>query len=949
MSPAAADSEALPAEVGLLERDDELQQLCAIVERLDHGVGAMVLIQGSAGTGKTTLLDAVAGTSGGTVQVLRAWGHELEKGLAFGVVRQLFESLLNRDGEAERGGVFEGAAALARPVLFGAPREVGDHDGRFAAQHGLYWLCANLATRRPIVLLIDDAHWADAPSIGWLSYLAHRVDSLAVALVVAARPGADDDDLIDRIATAADAVVVSLPPLSLAAVERLVQAKWRVSPSPEVVQMCFELSRGNPLALSEVLLRLQRDGFAATELADPAALAAASSGVARLLLDRIEVLGPDAILASRAVAILGSSTRAGAVAGLSGLSTEATVGALEALAAAGVIRLGTSIDFVHPVYRQAVYLDMSAVRRALDHRRAARILLDGGSPIDEAAAQLMLAEPAGDPEVVKCLREVGRDALGRGAPQAVVGYLRRALEEPAIDHARVDVLRDLAVAEAAVGGADISPLLAEAVGLSDDPRERAQLALLQARLIGNIGRFAEAIAALRAGLAEVAWVDDPELEALLEAELMGLLWTAGPVRRALDELAAFRRRRANSGGIAGQVLRLHEGVALVLTARDHARALRLIDDALASELLADHSVMMTIALNMLIFCDAFEAAEVGWSAVATRAQRTGSLLQVAHASLFRALLYTRWGRLEEARAEGELALRLARDCNWPRLEPWATAFLADALIDQGELKAADELLRDLGPAREWADGAIPKQLLVSRGRLRIARGDTAGGVEDLLACGQMLGPDGADSPAVVWRPDAALGLYRLGRGAEAAYLAEQELIVARRFGAPRALGIALRTRGLILGGAEGLELLQEAASVTASSPARFEHARTLIALGATLRRRNDRRGAREVLREGLALARAHRAAPLIQQAEEELRLAGAHTTRGGMRDRDTLTPSEARIARMASQGMTNRDIAQALFVTTKTVETHLGHAYTKLGITSREELNAAMTTAAELP
>jgi DNA-binding NarL/FixJ family response regulator len=170
----------------------------------------------------------------------------------------------------------------------------------------------------------------------------------------------------------------------------------------------------------------------------------------------------------------------------------------------------------------------------------------------------------------------------------------------------------------------------------------------------------------------------------------------------------------------------------------------------------------------------------------------------------------------------------------------------------------------------------------------------------------------------------------------------EELELARTWGAPRALGAALRAAGLVEGGEQGLALLEEAVEVLTSSPAKLEHAKARTELGAALRRANRRSEAREQLRRAVELATICGATPLAARAETELRATGARSRRIALSGLESLTPSERRVAQMAAEGPTNREIAQALFVTPKTVELHLSSVYRKLGISSRSQLPAEL-------
>ena len=275
--------------------------------------------------------------------------------------------------------------------------------------------------------------------------------------------------------------------------------------------------------------------------------------------------------------------------------------------------------------------------------------------------------------------------------------------------------------------------------------------------------------------------------------------------------------------------------------------------------------------------------------------------------------------------------------------------LVKTLVERGELDAAAEALAPLDSNAE-SGSVIAAEVRFARGRLRIAQGRLAEGLDDFLAIGTLLTRATITCPGYLpWRSEAALAQLALGDHESAERLAEEELQLARAFGAPCALAVALRAAGVVSGGDRGASLLSEAIEAFARGEARLERARALADLGAMLRRRNRRTEARKLLREALDAAHRAGARPLADYAETELRATGARPRRVVLSGLDSLTASERRVAELASQGLSNREIAQTLFITARTAEGHLTSVFRKLRIQSRDELPATLAGGAPVP
>ena len=244
---------------GLFDRDRELSAVGALLDDAASGAGGLLLVEGEAGIGKTGIVraaGALARASG--LRVLGARGSELESGLAFGLVREMFSEPIRAADKDELGALFAGAAALARPVLEPAVEQVLDesHDS-FATLHGLYWFVAGLCSAAPTLLAVDDAHWSDLPSLRFLAYLARRLDGLKLALLVTARPEeAEQQELLRLLASEPQAVQVRPRPLGRASVHAMVSAA--LGPAEDrFVDACQAVTGGNPFLLTELLADLR--------------------------------------------------------------------------------------------------------------------------------------------------------------------------------------------------------------------------------------------------------------------------------------------------------------------------------------------------------------------------------------------------------------------------------------------------------------------------------------------------------------------------------------------------------------------------------------------------------------------------------------------------------------------------------------------------------------------
>jgi DNA-binding CsgD family transcriptional regulator len=926
----------------LLERGAELAVIAEQLAAARRGAGCLLMVEGPAGIGKTRLVRAACdGARACDMAVLTARAGELERGLPYGVVRGLFEELVVRAPAAERSALLAGAAGLAAPVLGAGVREGGliPDSAAFAGLHGLYWLTANLAERAPLLLAVDDAHWADEASLRFLLYLLRRIEALPILLVVAARPAEPgaEEVLLEPLRNDPLTRVLRPAPLSEAAARLIVRAAFSRRADARLCRACQGATGGNPLLLRMLAHALRAEGVHPTAPDGGRVAELAPQVVAVSVLPRLRRLPAEVGAFAGAVAVLGDRVELRHAAALAGIETGPATRAADTLTAAGILARGRPIEFVHPTVRRAVYEGLSAGQRHRAHRQAAAILDREGAPADRIAAHLVVAERMGDDWVVDILRAAAREALARGAVDEAVHYLRRALEEPPHPGVRAKVLFELGSVEARVSVDESCKHLRRAIELAVDARARAEIALELARVMGVARDTRGALAVLDRAVTEIGDTD-AALRVRLEAEFVAVARRYPATREQASRRLRLVSGHAQPSSLAGCVL-LANLAADALEVEGSAReATRLADAALREDhlLVAEEMDVALLATSVLMSTDQLDTAWRTWDAAVGRARHRGSITGFAAAATVRACLAYRCGQLMEAEADARLADDVHREYRLDLLRRYSLAFLVGALVERGEVQAGADLLDE-------STAPVNLSLLLdSRGRLRCAQARFAEAAEDFLACGKRLTDRGTRHPGMVpWQSNAALALQRLDQPLDAQRLVGQELEQARRLGVARALGIALRAAGLVRGGADGLAMLDEAASVLARSSARLEQARALTDLGAALRRANRRTEAREPLRRGLDLAVQCHAAPLADRARQELVTAGARPRRA-ISGVDALTPSELRVARMAAEGMGNRAIAQALFVTVKTIEVHLGSAYRKLGVPSRAALAAAL-------
>lgn len=927
----------------LLERAAELAAITAAIGSACAGTGSVLLVEGAAGIGKTRLLAVVceqAAAAGMTVLTARA--AEYEDGYAWGVVRQLFFEERRRAGPGGRGD----AVALASTALTQTAAQTAaqrDEDS-FAVLHGLYWLAADIAQRAPLVLAVDDLHWADAPSQRFVAHLARRLEGLPVLLAVTVREPRAGTAQQKALTTglAAEPGVLTMRPAALSAdgCARLVTATLGGCPSAAFMDACVELTGGNPLLLHGLLTALAAEGVTGTDADVPHLRRLTPDTISRHVLLRLAGMPAAVLSVARAIAVLGTSATTARAARLAGVDGEAGAEAAGVLMAEHLVEGERDLRFLHPLVRSAVYQDLASPVRQQWHKRAARLLASEGAPSAEVTVHLLTAAAEGDPWVAGLLRQAAADARNRGAPEVAAQCLERALAEPPSASDRGDVLYELGTSQTFHAPATAVEHLTAALELASAWPRRGEIALALGEALALCGRFADAVRTVQQALAEAG---DDMTVASLQAVLLNIarwdLSTRTVTRPLLAELLA----RADAGEALDPQLHANLAIELTVAGAEREGALRHAREAVraTSRLMSLTSTALPEAVLVMDLADASGEARAGVQEWLELARQRGRPLAAAIAASIAAHIAARDGDIRQALAFGQQAL----EADDTLVAVLSSAFMVPAVIDAGDTARARALLAERGLLEGELFPVFPFNVAqYARGCLHAASGDHEAAVTELLKVGAMATQWGIVNPAAIgWRSAAAVSHSALGDRQAGRRLAEEEISLARRWGATREIGVALRAAGLVEGGSRGVELLTDAVGVLRRSSARLELARALLDLGAAHRRAGGRAAARDLLRESLGLAHALGGQAVAERAREELVAAGARPRRDAISGRDALTPSELRVAELAAAGRTNRQIAQALFVTQRTVENHLTSAYDKLGITARPELAGALT------
>jgi DNA-binding CsgD family transcriptional regulator len=913
----------------LVERSVAIAQLDEALNAAETGDGNLVVVAGTAGIGKTALLGSVerlAASRGFTTRGASA--TELEVGFPYGIVRQLFRHRAGTEAQPNEAV----APLLGRTADL---REVSDVS--YQVLDGLYWLTADMSEQTPLLLAVDDVQWADEPSLRHLCHLCRRLDGLRVLVLLAIRSGGPPRAATDDLSELASQRI-ELQPLSEDGVGEMVHRILGESPSPRFARACRKQTGGYPLYLAELLRETRERGVRPGDAAIEELEYVDASGLAAHVWRRIEAVGAGADSVVGLISILAGRAEPGRISRLSNLAAGRVVEIVDALATNGVLQTGLPLRFAHPIIGAAVHARLPPARLDTWHREAARVLDRESADVREVAAHLMKCHPQGEAWAVERLRESARSVLGRGAPESATLALRRALAEPPAEEGRVSLLRELARAEDATGEPQAALAhLGDALRLASEHSMRAEIAVAKAQILSQLQRSEASVAALLAGL-DALDGSHSTLEERLDAELIthALISTSANDRKwGLKRIAAYGGL-VPEGPAAQAVLTTMTGAA-VLSRQPAPEVATLAERALrAGGFRSDgfSSEVWTMAAWLLVAADRPDLARSLTERELPVARREGHRREIYLLEGTLAFAALRCGDIPEAVTRTETALAVAdRGAH----EAWGHGFKALALFEAGDLAGAERAFTATSP-EHWSESARGSfGLHYARALLRLEQGRLQEAEEDLEALWHYVQviASGLRTLDGLWRPAAAMLAHRQGRVERARALAAEALDDARKFEAVGYIGPTLRTVALVGEPKEAIDLLRESVEVLAPSPFRLEHARSLVELGAALRRGGERTAAREPLADGLDLAYRCGAGTTVSRAREELRASGARPRRAVLTGAEALTPAETRVARLAAEGRTNREIARELYVTLKTVEGTLGRAYAKLGISGR--------------
>ena len=941
----------------LLERDWEVTTIKQSLQAAKRGAGSVVFIEAPGGRGKTSLLRATRVLAQqANMSILVANCSHLEQDFAFGVALQLLEPLWLASTPGQREQMLAGPAQLAATLLreHKGNQRSNSVQASYPLVHALFWAIRNIVASHlydgaasGLTMLVDNVHFADVPSLRVLAYLGERIVDLPISIVTAAMPGerASDGRAIATRRRAGRDTLLRPAPLSSEGVDKVVRGQYPRA-GRAFCAACSEVTGGNPFLLVELLDKLRQDEKPPTNESAIGLAELVPGRVREAVSSSLERMPSSMRLVAKAALVFGERTTVTQAARLAELDAGDVRSAADGLAAMEILRPGTPLTFVHPLVRSALRSLLPTLELTQAHLRAVHILADEQADSDEIASHLLRAPPDDDPTAIAPLRAAAAQALENGELEHAVRLLERALEERPSSELKVELLVELAHAEDQLDLPNASERLREARSISKRPERRAELALAQAQALYRRGRYRDAAGALEAELSEIGGKDEQltrELRAayVSSASLVEELRSkALRMGSELPEIGSAAPTAVERAAMAHTVV--HDSLSGMPREVVRERVDSAWDEGALLQSKPGDWPGWPLLWAALIIADELErATELCEVVLGPEPNTAGPVAQQTFACARAWILYEQ-GRLTEAEANANAALAEQSRMHDSYTQVALTVVVC-CHIERGQLAQAQESLRTL--ERLDAGEPILQALLFEvRGRLRLAEHRPKEALTEAMQAGRVLEAISTDvSPgAIPWRSTAALAHIALGETEQAQALVEEELARARAAGVTRTVIRDLRILGLAMGGAKGIAKFYQAAKLGESYPSRLEYIRSLIDLGSALRRANRRAEARDPLRKGLHSSHKGGASALAERAQRELLASGARPRRAAYSGVESLTPSQMRVAELAAEGLTTRQIAERLFVTPKTVEAHLWQIYRKLNVGSRAELAVAL-------
>ncbi|WP_267246269.1 ATP-binding protein [Streptomyces sp. PR69] len=940
----------------LLERDGELAAVDDLLTGLcgsspspgSAGTGGWAAFAGHAGMGKTALLGEVrrrASARGCTI--LSARGGEQEQGVAFHVVRQLMQPALAAGTEEEHRAILGGWYDIVAPALGLVASDTGGMPDPQGVRDGLDWIATRFAVQHaPLVVLLDDAHWADAESLAWLTGFAPRVAELPMLLVVAYRPEElpADAAAFAKLSERQGTRPFELVPFTQGAVASIVRETLGEEADEDFCREAWAVTGGNPFETVELTAKVADRELKPQAAHVPELRELASAVKGSGLVERLEKLGTSVVRFAWGAAVLGADATRGLAASVGGLGDAESADAVARLREARILAAPNPdapdddrLEFFHPLVATAVYRAIPATFRVLMHGQAAKIISHSGLGVTATARHMLEMHPESDAWIVQTLRAAAREYMRSGAPEAARRCLARVLREPPALEERASVLFELGcsslLTEPTTTVNHLRAALEEPVL---DPALREAIVCRLAQALGHSDRMKEAAETVAEAAREAT-----NARTRLRMQAEQFMWNAfrtdeqdSPARsRRLARLA----KHLSGRGLAERYILGLRGWDAMVRGEPAATALHYAQEALGDGLSwTDEEwgfeVPVLVALTFM-YCDQPGRAEELFNKGIAECEDKG--WRGAHLSFgFTLLGYIRYrrGQLDEAEGLVRSGLRIAdRVGHQLPAQYFAIGILIEILLARGRTPDAQKIATTYSYG-EIVPGAVvypDSQTVYSE--LLLALGMRREAEQQLIRVGERLEPRGMRNPAwCPWQLHLAETLTSTDPERARRY-ADEGVRRARRFGTQAAIGQALRATAAVAHGDERLTLLAQSVEHLERSPAGYELACALVDHGIALRRAGLPRDAAEQLHRGLESAVRCGADGLADRAREHLDEAGLWPLQPRTTPTDSLTTQEQTVAEWAALGWSTTRIAEALGTQDPVVTRLLSDIYRKVG------------------